>query len=82
MWGPWTALAIGVIPGRGLPIPEASILAGPLYDEEGILHADLEPDSLWQERQRFDPAGHYHRPDVLQLRVRPLRRRGERAREG
>jgi hypothetical protein len=25
------------------------------------------------ERQRFDPAGHYHRPDVLSLRVKPLR---------
>ena len=23
----------------------------------------------YEERQRFDPAGHYHRPDVLQLRV-------------
>ena len=24
---------------------------------------------LHEERQRFDPAGHYHRPDVLKLRV-------------
>ncbi len=24
---------------------------------------------LHEERQRFDPAGHYHRPDVLRLEV-------------
>jgi len=45
-------------------------LAGPLYDEEGILLAVLDPARLMEERQRFDAAGHYHRPDVLQLTVR------------
>jgi hypothetical protein len=25
-----------------------------------------------QARQRFDPAGHYHRPDVLKLTVSPI----------
>ena len=30
------------------------------------------PDLLLQSRQRFDPAGHYHRPDVLSLTVTPL----------
>jgi nitrilase len=52
--------------------PDGAYLAGPLYDEEGILYADLDPGRLWEERQRFDPAGHYHRPDVLQLAVTPL----------
>jgi hypothetical protein len=27
---------------------------------------------LYSARQRFDPAGHYHRPDVLSLGVTPL----------
>ena len=27
---------------------------------------------LWAERQRFDAAGHYHRPDVLGLRLTPI----------
>ena len=51
--------------------PDGTYLAGPLYGEEGILYAQLDPDRLAEERQRFDPAGHYHRPDVLQLTVTP-----------
>ncbi|HEY3183911.1 MAG TPA: carbon-nitrogen hydrolase family protein [Gaiellaceae bacterium] len=55
--------------GSAVLDPAGAYLAGPLYDEEGILYAELEPGRLWEERQRFDPAGHYHRPDVLQLSV-------------
>jgi nitrilase len=51
--------------------PDGSYLAGPLYSEEGILYADLDPELLYEERQRFDAAGHYNRPDVLQLQVSP-----------
>jgi nitrilase len=57
--------------GSAILGPDGAYLAGPLYDEEGILYAELEPDRLFEERQRFDPAGHYHRPDVLQLTVSP-----------
>jgi nitrilase len=55
--------------GSAILAPDGSYLAGPLYDEEGILYAQLDPARLDEERQRFDPAGHYHRPDVLGLRV-------------
>jgi nitrilase len=55
--------------GSAILDPSGAYLAGPLYDEEGILYAELDPARLWEERQRFDPAGHYHRPDVLQLTV-------------
>jgi nitrilase len=55
--------------GSAVLDPAGAYLAGPLYDEEGTLYADLEPGRLWEERQRFDPAGHYHRPDILQLSV-------------
>src|ERR671935_1034541 len=57
--------------GRAILAPDRSYLAGPLYDEEGNLYAELDPAKLAEERQRFDPAGHYHRPDVLGLRVSP-----------
>jgi nitrilase len=55
--------------GSAILAPDGSYLAGPLYDEEGVLYARLEPQRLWEERQRFDPVGHYHRPDVLGLTV-------------
>ena len=58
--------------GSAILAPDGGYLAGPLYDEEGILYAELDPDLLLQARQRFDPAGHYHRPDVLRLTVSPL----------
>jgi nitrilase len=58
--------------GSAILGPDGSYLAGPLYGEEGILYAELDPDLLLQARQRFDPAGHYHRPDVLKLTVSPL----------
>ncbi len=60
--------------GSAILAPDGSYLAGPLYGEEGILYADLEPQRLDEERQRFDPAGHYHRPDVLELTVTPRNR--------
>jgi nitrilase len=58
--------------GSAILAPDGSYLAGPLYDEEGILYAELDPARLLEERQRFDPAGHYHRPDILRLEVTPL----------
>jgi nitrilase len=58
--------------GSAILAPDGSYLAGPLYGEEGILTAELDPARLDEERQRFDPSGHYHRPDVLSLSVRPL----------
>src|SRR3954449_10942649 len=55
--------------GSAIVAPDGSYLAGPLYDEEGILYAELDPSRLLAERQRFDPVGHYSRPDVLELTV-------------
>jgi nitrilase len=55
--------------GSAILGPDGAYLAGPLYDEEGILYAELDPARLAEERQRFDAAGHYHRPDVFSLSV-------------
>jgi len=63
--------------GSAILAPDGSYLAGPLYDEEGILYAELDPARLLAERQRFDPVGHYHRPDVLRLGVSPAARAGD-----
>jgi nitrilase len=56
--------------GSAILGPDGAYLAGPLWDEEGVLYAELDPQRLYEERQRFAPAGHYHRPDVFRLKVR------------
>jgi len=55
--------------GSAILGPDGSYLAGPLWDEEGVLYAELDPERLYEARQRFDPAGHYHRPDVFRFEV-------------
>jgi len=62
--------------GSAILGPDGNYLAGPLWDEEGVLYAELDPQRLYEARQRFDPARHYHRPDVFRFDVtsaaRPL----------
>ncbi len=46
-----------------------TVIAGPLYDKEGILLADLDLGEIPRSRFDFDVAGHYARPDVFRLVV-------------
>lgn len=49
--------------------PDGSWLIEPVTEREALLYADLDPARVLEERQNFDPAGHYARPDVLRLTV-------------
>ena len=49
--------------------PFGDVLAGPLYDQEGILHAELDMGEIIRGKVDFDVVGHYARPDVFQLIV-------------
>jgi len=49
--------------------PLGRILAGPCYDGECILTADLNLDEIAEGKYDFDVAGHYARPDVFRLVV-------------
>ncbi len=61
--------------GNGVVVdPYGRVLAGPMVGEEGIVYADVDPRRLAKARQRFDPVGHYSRPDVFTLRVHPIGR--------
>ncbi|HYG57361.1 MAG TPA: carbon-nitrogen hydrolase family protein [Symbiobacteriaceae bacterium] len=55
--------------GSAIIGPLGQYLAGPLYDEEGILVADLDLSLITQARFDFDVVGHYNRPDVFRLTV-------------
>lgn len=49
--------------------PDGSWLIEPVVDTEILLVATINHARVREERQNFDPVGHYSRPDVLQLTV-------------
>jgi predicted amidohydrolase len=63
------ALPEGVdVLGRGgacIVSPSGDVLAGPLYDEEGIVVGDCDLRHALHAKRYFDAAGHYSRADVL-----------------
>ncbi len=55
--------------GSAIVSPLGEVLAGPLFDEEGILTAELDLGEVARSRLDFDVVGHYARPDVFRLEV-------------
>jgi len=53
--------------GSAILSPLGEVLAGPLYDQEGMLCADLDLAQIARSKFDFDVIGHYARPDVFQL---------------
>jgi nitrilase len=49
--------------------PLGEVLAGPDFDGETILTADLDRHDIARARLDFDAVGHYARPDVFRLIV-------------
>ena len=49
--------------------PDGKWVLEPAANFEGILTETLDFNRVLEERQNFDPVGHYSRPDVLQLSV-------------
>lgn len=47
--------------------PYGKMLAGPLWDDTGILYAELDPAEPIKGKLDLDVAGHYNRPDVFQF---------------
>lgn len=55
--------------GSAIISPMGRVLAGPLFDREGILVADLDLAEVARSKFDFDVVGHYARPDVFKLTV-------------
>lgn len=49
--------------------PLGEVLAGPLWNEEGLLTAELDFSTLAKSKLDFDVVGHYSRNDVFKLEV-------------
>lgn len=60
--------------GSGVLGPDAEWIAGPVYNEETIVYADLELDHVSREQYAMDIVGHYNRPDIFTLTVDTKRR--------
>jgi nitrilase len=55
--------------GSAIIGPLGQVLARPLYNEHGILTAEVDLDEIARSKYDFDVVGHYARPDIFQLRV-------------
>jgi len=55
--------------GSVIVSPFGEIIAGPLYNKEGILYADLNLSEIVRAKVDFDVVGHYARTDIFQLHV-------------
>ncbi|MEM1219104.1 MAG: carbon-nitrogen hydrolase family protein [Bacteroidota bacterium] len=55
--------------GSCISNPRGEWVIEPLIEKEELLVADLDHQLVREERQNFDPSGHYSRPDVTQLSV-------------
>lgn len=49
--------------------PLGDVLAGPIYDREAVLTAEIDLDDIVRGKFDLDVVGHYARPDVFELTV-------------
>ena len=51
--------------GSAIINPFGKVLAGPIFDAEMILPAQLDLDDIGRSKFDFDVVGHYSRPDIF-----------------
>ena len=56
--------------GSAIIAPDGSLLAGPVFEEEVILTADLDLSRIAEESLALDVSGHYSRPDIFEVKLR------------
>lgn len=55
--------------GSAIVSPFGEVLAGPVYDEEAVLTAEIDTGEIARGKYDLDVAGHYARPDIFSLHV-------------
>jgi len=55
--------------GSAIYAPTGEVLAGPLYNETGVLLAELDMSLLVKGKYEFAVTGHYSRPDIFKLTI-------------
>jgi nitrilase len=55
--------------GSAIIAPDGRYVAGPVFDQETILHACLDLTEIERESMTLDVSGHYSRPDLFRFSV-------------
>ncbi len=55
--------------GSAIIAPDGRYLAGPVFDEETLVMADLDMDEIDHGKLTLDVSGHYHRDDIFSMQV-------------
>ncbi len=64
--------------GSAVAAPDGSWVIAPVENEERLVVADIDLARVREERQNYDPSGHYSRPDVFDVSVDRRRRQASR----
>ena len=56
--------------GSAIIAPDGSLLAGPVFEEETILTAELDLSCIPEESLALDVTGHYSRPDIFDVKLK------------
>ncbi len=56
--------------GSAIIAPDGTVIAGPVFNEETILTADLDLSRIVEESLVLDVTGHYSRPDIFDVKLK------------
>ncbi|MEO0877926.1 MAG: nitrilase-related carbon-nitrogen hydrolase, partial [Bacteroidota bacterium] len=56
--------------GSVIVSPYGEVLAGPLWDKEGVLIAEIDLAEVVRSRFDFSANGHYQRPDLFEFKLK------------